>query len=156
MKTMLLAAAISAAAIGTSLAGTGGPVLSGDLGPVVPADNGWVQNVWAGPLCDFFSMHPSGRVWAVERGKPWHDGIMAAATSNFQAWLFYRVAPSTFKQAPTVVVSASTSPPLASSPHPGYDQVPTYAQSLIPCGSAVPPYTSLMDSAIAVLPGGQY
>lgn len=135
---------------------SGGPVLGVPGDHVVQPDKGWVQSIFAGPICDQFLMYPSGRMWAIERGTPMHDGVLVAAQSNYFAWMIYRIAPQLWPTPPTVVVSASTSPPLPGSAHPGYDQVPVFQHSQVVCGSAVVPYAHDEDSAIAILPGSEY
>lgn len=132
---------------------------SSNLGPVIQPDKGWVSQVWAGPICDFFSMSPSGRVWAVARGTPMHAGILNAANQNKTDWQYYEIMKALGKvstaSAPTVVVSASTSPPLPGSTHPGYDQVVTYQASETTCGGAGGSEEST-QAAIAILPASGY
>lgn len=125
-------------------------------GPVVAPDKGWVSTIWAGPACDFFLMQPSGRTWAIPRGTPMHDGVLAGAQSNHLDWYLYKLQPALFNGvAPLVVVSASTSPPLAGSAHPGYDEVVTYQNATTVCGGAngAQPAT---EAAIAILPASSY
>jgi hypothetical protein len=131
---------------------------SSNLGPVIQADKGWVAQVWAGPICDFFSMSPSDRTWAVARGTPMHDGVLNAANQNKTDWQYYVIMKKLgmpLTTPPTVVVSASTSPSLPGSTHPGYDQVTTYQASETICGGANGSETPT-QAAIAILPASGY
>lgn len=123
-----------------------------NLGEVVLPDQGWVSDVWAGPRCDFFLMQPSQRTWAIPRGSPMHDGVLAGAQANLILWRFYQMAPQNFHAAPTVIVSASTSPAISPG-QPAYNAVMTWQPSQTLCGGVT---QRLTDAAIAILPTSNY